>query len=349
MIQYLIVSALLSILGVGLYLTLIRNRTSYAIQKGFLYLSILSSLILPAFFQPVLQPHPTVKAFGLGSHIPQEHLQDFCQCKNPDYSHRVMYQANGFYNWFFAHKIWFRAALGLAISLVFLRLILQIWYLKRLVRRSPHHWVPFGEDGFFLLFPDQDLSIGAFSLGKNFVIWQEQLAQLSESEKNAVFRHELSHLKQFNTLEKGLLRMLQCFWFANPAFYFFRKELDLLSECIADQAGAQEMPNPQSYARLLLSLKSGQNPMLVQGIGGSILKKRVSRLLRKRPVSSSIPWMAFPLLLILQIVIASPLSAQVSDTLKQFQTYETIYHKIDPGTEEAVYCQDCETVCRPGE
>ena len=200
---------------------------------------------------------------------------------------------------------------------------------------------------FYLLTPRRTLGAGAFQLRQKYIVWQEGMADLNAAEQSAIFRHELSHLAQYNTLEKAILRLIQCFWFFHPVFYYFRKELELISECIADQAGSKAMPHPRRYAELLLKLKSQQFVPLVQYFRGGILKLRVQSLLQEQRPFKGLALIVFVGLASIQLYLINPLSAQIAETLYELETYEEIYHKVSPQTEEAVYCTDCNTVCQP--
>ncbi|MEL6842677.1 MAG: hypothetical protein AAFP02_05630, partial [Bacteroidota bacterium] len=224
MIHYLFTSALLVLISWGIYILLVRKRSSLLARKWFIYLSILSSLALPLSVSPLPEPilqkeSPSALvplAFG---QIDEGHLQRYCRCENPNYAHRIQYRANAFYSFVFAHKQWINLAFGLAIGLVLLLLILQVYFLHRLSRSAKRQQQKLNGESFFLLYPDQPLGVGAFQLRDRFIIWQEEMADLSQIEQEAIFRHELSHLKQYNTLEKACLRVLQCLWFFHPVFY----------------------------------------------------------------------------------------------------------------------------------
>ena len=351
MIQYLFTSALLAVIGWILYLLMVRRRASLPQRKWFIYATILTSMLLPATVSPIqpeidffVEESINPLAFGQGQ-INEMHLQQYCRCDQPNYSHRIQYRANAFYYFLFEYKGWFYLALGLAILGVLAKLLLQLTYLRSLVRSSRIESHALDGEAFKLLYPSKAIGVGAFQLGQPYIIWQAEMAELSEAEKRAIFHHELSHLKQRNTLEKALLRILQCWWFFHPVFYYFRRELELISECLADRAGATALPHPRQYAELLLRLKSQQFVSLVQHFRASVLKIRIQTLLVETPRKGKLAIVAFALLLAMQIGLVSPLAAQVSDTLFRLQTYEEIYHKVSPETQEAVYCTDCDTVC----
>ncbi|MEL7534963.1 MAG: M56 family metallopeptidase, partial [Bacteroidota bacterium] len=287
MIHFIFTSALLVLIGWGLYVTIVRDRASLRERKWFIYLTLLSSLALPLSVGPL--PEPVINISPVTEAVPQAfgtinetHLQQYCRCERPNYSHRIQYRANAFYSFVFANKSSINLAFGLAVGGVLLFLFLQLQYLYRLVRSSKQEQRSLNGVDFYLLTPKRTLGAGAFQLRHKYIIWQEGMAELSPAEQSAIFRHELSHLAQHNTLEKAILRLIQCLWFFHPVFYYFRNELELISECIADQAGSEAMTHPRRYAELLLKLKSQQFVSLVQYFRGGILKHRIQSLLQER-------------------------------------------------------------------
>ena len=353
MINYIITSVSLSLIGWLIYMLLVRKKASVAQRKSFIYFSLAGSLLLPLTVQhsaPILKPTAKVTPLQFGMPIDQQHLQQYCRCQNPDYSHRIKYRTNAYYNFLLSHKSWLANGIFIAISLVLLTFFAQLMYLRYLVRKSEREEWEIEGMRFLLLKTPKNHGVGAFQLINRYIIWQDEMELLTDREMDAILRHELSHLRQYNTFEKAALRIIQCFWFINPVFYFFRKELDLLSECLADEKGSQMMENRKAYAQLLLKLKSLQSLSLVQPFKGSSLRRRIEYLVGKSNNTSrnkTAFYFGFMLLISLQVFMVSPLSAQVDQTIRELETYEQIYHKVDPGENEAVYCQDCETVCTP--
>lgn len=350
MITYLLTTTLLSWLGMGIYWGVVRRRATLMQQRSFIHVIILASLTLPLLtpkhVQPTLSPTPHVAALPFGAPLDHGDLKRYCRCERPDYTHRIHYRTSATYNFLLSHKYWLGYAIAIAVAITFLILMLQIGYLWRLVRRSRHQ--PINVDGHscIILIPERPLGIGAFYLGKSYILWQESLAQLSEAERQAIYRHELSHLLQGNTIEKALLRLIQCLWLANPAFYLMRKELELLSEFIADRTASRSFGGIKPYASLLLKVKLLQAPKVTSALTGSKLRRRIEQMVQPTRESRVLGWLGLSLALIFQMALTSPLSISISDTINKIETYEEISQQAPPET-EVIYCQDCETVCLP--
>ncbi|MEL6699825.1 MAG: M56 family metallopeptidase [Bacteroidota bacterium] len=347
MITYLITTTLLSWIGWLLYIAFVRNKATLYQQKLFIYAVLVLSLTVPLVMArgPLFHPHPEVKPMGWANSINPIALQSYCKCESPDYTHRIHYRANAAYQFLFTYKEILLWTVLLAIGGVLIHFGLQLQYLRKLIKNASKEIRSLDGQSFYLLFPQKEHAVGAFGFRHKYIIWQEGLSELTLQEQEAIFRHELSHLRQYNTFEKFVLRIIQCLWILNPAFYLFRKELHLLSECMADQASLQQL-SPKAYAQLLIKVQEGLLAPLATYLKGSVLSVRIHRLIQpQRPSRLAFP-VASVLLLFAQLFLVQPVVSNVSQTLDEFQTMEKIYHQT-PDSEEAIYCTDCETVCTP--
>ncbi|GAB4404486.1 MAG: hypothetical protein OHK0039_04690 [Bacteroidia bacterium] len=345
MIHYLLMSSLLSWVG-GLGYLLLRGRTPLHLRKQVLLLTIGGSLLLPLLLAPAEpQRRAPAASAAFGRAIDPQALRTYCRCENPDYTHRLRYRTNAGYNLLLDHKRAFAWGIFGAMGLVLLRFGLQLGYLRYLLRQGRTERIEIDGQACWLLYTRHRYGVGTFWLGRPYIIWQDALADLSADERLAVFRHEWAHLRHRDTLLQVGLQLLHCLWLLNPAFYFVRRELRLLSECLADEAGATALPSRQAYARLLLKVGAAPRLPLAQALRSGLLRARVKRLLRTEPVPVR-RWLWVPVLLV-QVLLAAPLSAHIAQTLDNLRTYEAIHQKVDPHTGEAYYCPDCETVCLP--
>ncbi|MDX2286913.1 MAG: M56 family metallopeptidase [Bacteroidia bacterium] len=346
MLSYVLASGLLSCAGwLGYRLLARRSAPAPQARKGLLYAVLATSLLLPlltAERQASVRAHP----MGWGSAAEHAAVQQFCRCERPNEAHRVRYRANALYEWLLAYKGIVQAVIGLIAAAVLLQWALQVRYLRRLVRSSRQELLQVQGQALTLLIPAQPHSAGAFWLGRSYIIWQEELARLSPEEREAVWLHELSHLRQHSTLEKTLLRAVQSFWFWNPALYAIRRELDLLGECIADEAGAAALPSRRTYAALLLRMREWQLAPLTAPLRGSSLTLRVHQLLSP-PEAARRRFPAAGLLLIwlCQAALCVPVYASLDRQVHNFNAWDQALHRNPESG--PLYCTDCETVCLP--
>jgi hypothetical protein len=354
MISYLITSSLLLVPVWLIYQLLLRNRANAHQRKWFLYLAVIGSLVAPMggnwFSWELPEPDPIAASHPFGMRIEPSHLQQYCQCEAPNYRHRVEYRANIWYQLLLDHKHWLGWMIIATMLWSALRLLWQLRYLHKLVRNGELRAMELDGQPFFLLLTKESRGVGAFRLRHAYLIWDAQLLRLSSAEQEAVFRHELSHLHQHNTLERAGLSLIQCLWFFHPLFYAIRRELELLSEFIADEDAASHMSSRKAYAHLLLTLKSQQLQPLVAGFAQQSLRTRIEFLLSANQ-TVPLPLWLIGLLIVgsTQMLVGKPLSSEVDRQLTQLETYEKIYHQVSPDTRAAIYCTDCETVCFPTE
>ncbi|MEL6672408.1 MAG: M56 family metallopeptidase [Bacteroidota bacterium] len=360
MMLYLLISVCFSCIGYAFYLMGIKNRRPVLHQRRFLYVVIASSLLIPL---PYLgeEPKPRMQANGepfalvFGQVPDQASLQQFCHCEAPDYGHRIQFQANAWYTFLLAHKQYFYGLLILGLSVVVAKGMAQVWYLRHLSKKFPVE--PREEDGlsYFQINHPAFRGPAAFRWRKAYVIFPAYLEGLAKEDQQAILAHELSHLHQFNTLENLGLNLLQIGWFFNPAFYLIRRQLHLLSEYQADEAGVDRLGSRKAYAHLLLRMKALQqeNPLgtgFAAFVGGD-LKKRIQHILAPKPARASVSglWLAGVLWVGLQIWSSPLLAGNLSSALWELGAYEAFYPQLQADQDDGVYCQDCETVCLPEE
>ncbi|MEM9987112.1 MAG: M56 family metallopeptidase, partial [Bacteroidota bacterium] len=325
MINFLITSSILLFLGWLCYHLWVRKSTNFRQRKLFLYLTVATSLILPwgiiEWGGPILQPNPHTLALSPGKAVPFGELNRYCQCEQPDLSHRISYRANSSVNFMLAHKYQLGLIIGGAMLLTLLVFSLKMAYLFYLIGHSDRQKMRLGKRKFTLLTPERPRGIGAFWLGRPYILWEEPSLALGQDQRQAILEHEWSHLSQGHTVEKIILNLVQCLWFFHPCFYSVKKELDLLGELIADRAASQTM-EPKAYARLLLELQSiGNTPSPSSGLTSSLLKRRIEALVApKSGLTSSTWWL--PITLGLQILLAGPVILAVDHSLNQLAFYE---------------------------
>ena len=367
MVNYLLISFLLSIIGGGLYFTLLRNRIQ-VLQAKYLLLCIIFLTCAVPFFIPEL-PNYTAA-------IEKEYLFDYseynqwnmvdiedeelvacyatasnseeqCFCEVKQQSDVLFYQSNTCYNFILACKLpvfWFFVSIML---LMFLDLLLKIACLVFLVK-SPKKKRTLGGTTFYILQPEKQLPVpvSSFSLFKHYIIADADFEnKFNKQEIEAILLHEIAHLKQRDTWQQILLFVLRIFWWMHPMYYFFRNELNRLNEYVADDFAAEHSGNFRFYAKTLLKAKEQQKKYnqlsLVLCFAQSLFKSRILRLMQK-PDNSRIPHFVFALSLVAVIFystssVALPLLHQQDISIKQ---YEVLKNK-NRVTGKIEFCKSC--------
>ena len=363
MITYLLSTVLLSCLGALTYRYFLRKARNPRGQRISIYVILLASLVLPALYS--MSPdksvtHRPAAYFGpTSSHMlipwrtlpPEEakKLRQLCQCEAPNYTHRLTYSGNIFYQTLIENSLGLNVLLWMLVVGIIVKGGLQMAYLQHLIRTSRKEIIEVLGHTCILLFPTKSIGFGAFRLRHRYILWQQEMEGLTSSEKQAILAHEYSHLRQGNTWEKSGLQLLQCIWFFNPAFYFFRKELEWLSECIADDVAVEAMGSRKSYARLLVRLEEQKSISYISGLAQSQLKARIERLLNPQPVVSTFHVLTkATMCMAFQFAFIHPVTPQLQGYVEGIKTYAEVYPpETGNPTSETVYCLDCETVCLP--
>ncbi len=321
-----------------------------------IWLVIGASLIIPLF-------SPLGEYAGTHNHAPEQihsyevrvdgfippaglTINEFCHCSEPQTRDLLLYQASRFYDVLLAN-----AGLLTAILLTFMAFFLVrhgtgVWKLYRMIRRYPVEKVKVGKHTVNLVRGFEKLSAGSIRLGKPYIFWHPDLDQLSNEEQKCILYHELSHLRQFNTYEKIILSILQGIWFFNPVLYFFRRELEYLSEFQADEYAFRNGTSRRDYAHLLLKVKTDQGFKLVHFFKGSSLRKRIERILKGRP-RARLPLLPATVIGIL-LLFSGDMIAQslITHSIQELEVYEFMTQaNEETGQEE--FCKKCtyEIVC----
>lgn len=351
MIVYLLTSSLLSVCCLLLYLGWIRKHASPIRRKYFLWIGTAASLFIPfvllTWQSPTTAPVSYWHDLAFAAPVSDAQIQQYCQCASPDYSHRLLYRTHALYNLLLSHRNWIGYLTLAAIGFVLLKSLIQLAYLQYIVSHSQTSSLVVDDRELILLSPQKPLSVGAFWLGKAYIIWQAGLDELSEQARTAIFRHECSHIRQGNTAEKLGMNLLQCLWWFNPAFYYLRRELNLLSEYIADEAALEGWGDKKAYAHLLLRLATADSLPIVSSFNKGSLESRIRQVLTpQQPHRNSFMGILLALLL-LEIGLAFPTTAGISGGLQELETYQHLIFTQPQTVDAIIFCPDCETICFP--
>jgi beta-lactamase regulating signal transducer with metallopeptidase domain/Leucine-rich repeat (LRR) protein len=101
-------------------------------------------------------------------------------------------------------------------------------------------------------------SLGPAALGwwrGTVIVPQSVVEQSTHTELDAIFAHELAHLRRFDPLVGTLQLAVQCLWWWHPAIWWANRQVRIERERSCDEAVlAQVDVRPADYARLLVEL-----------------------------------------------------------------------------------------------
>jgi beta-lactamase regulating signal transducer with metallopeptidase domain len=281
LLAWLITSTVFALIGTGFLLLLRRWVRKPLHMRALIWAVIWVSLLLPLAFSPFsgLEParQPTAPTVG-----------EFCHCKAPNAGDHLRYQANLTYDFLLLHHREVNAAWLMAGSLLFaIFLVRSVRTLHRL-RRAPAQQVQVRGLRYHVLRDLPQLPVGAVGLAKRYLHWHSALDALPPSQRRAIEVHEETHLRHLHTWERVALAALGIVWWANPAWFFLRRELLLQAEFAADEAAANALGDRKQYALLLLQLRTQHhNGLLMTFSKPSQTGRRIRHLLHKGETS---PW-----------------------------------------------------------
>lgn len=350
LLTYICSTILLSWAGLAAYWLLRYFRPSFVARKSMLWLILAMSLLLP-FTPPFTQTNyrhieakiDTNSASGiLISPVPvgAANVHDFCHCAKPHAGDMILYQTSRVYDFLLRNQTILLCLLTGTGFLLMLRIFFQLGMLMFKVRKHRAEKLEIEGSQVRIVRNFPGLSAASLRLFGKFIFWNDQLDQLSPEDQKAVLLHEFSHLRQRNSYEKVFLAILQIVWWLNPVFYVISKEMELLSEFVADAFAVKRLPARKQYATLLLRLKSGDAFAPLQFFKGSRLKMRVECILK--PEKSSKIHLAPALVLWVILMLPGEFLAKsiVKEQLRDIEVYEFLTER-NHKTGQNQFCRKC--------
>lgn len=339
LVSYILSSILLSWIGLVVYLLFRWLHPALQGQRIMIWLVILTSLGIPltAPFFNSFGPDTVDTRIFKGS---EPNILDFCHCEVPNTGHVILYQASRIYDFLLANTPTLFVTLLVCTLFFLIRYSLQIMKLVRLVRKYPNEEISISGKKVFLVKGIDHLAAGSLRLWRRYIFWNQKLDELPEEARQSIIWHEFSHIQQCNTYEKLILNALQGIWFLNPVLYFFRRELNILSEYQADEYATVRGPSRKAYAHLLLSVKSQAKFSLVHFFKSNLLRNRIERILGQKPRFrlSLVPTVAIGLLCLFSSEIYT--QSYIQNSLHEIKVYEFM-SKAHGETGQEEFCVKC--------
>lgn len=111
----------------------------------------------------------------------------------------------------------------------------------------------------------------------NNLYWKESIDRDSVA-GSRIMRHELVHIRQYHTVDKLFTKVVLAFFWMNPFFWLFQKELSLVHEFLADE-GSIDNNDTTALAEMLLHAQFGSRyPGIIQPFFYSPIKRRLTML-----------------------------------------------------------------------
>lgn len=367
--EYIIITYLLSCVGVGFYLLFAKVKLNALVQKGMLLGIVVLSLTLPLTvdklssnwkgieYQPCLHQHPIPEVL-LTQYCPESgqememcietarKSEHFCSCPRITQENLILYKANPTYDWLLTHQSKAKMVMWVLALLLISSLCIKIAWLVYTITSSTQNTIYRGKHRYIILYPATPAAVCSFRLHQKYIVWNRYLDFLPVQEREAILWHEISHLQQKDTWFKISLHLLQPIWLFNPAYYFLVREFEQINEFIADEFAVSKVGNVQWYASLLLKLKAHKEIPLSHSFAGkktSRLKQRVQYLLSMRR-RSPMQWvMAIMFTTLMATSLWSMAFYTMPDVSRQFDKIK-LYQRLNKENKEtgkSVFCKNC--------
>ncbi|MBD2699887.1 TonB family protein [Spirosoma sp. BT702] len=244
-LDYFLKANLYGLLFVSCYWLFLRRHTFLSLNRAYLLVSALLTLVLPL----VKLPTRTVDALPMPVGV----------IALPDYVVAAPVETGP--DWVQIGLI----AYGIIATLLVLRLLLRTTRLLRFIRRSPQQRT----DDYVLVQPEST-QVPTFSFFRYLVLNPE------DRYTGAIIDHELVHIRQHHSTDVLSVALLRALFWACPALWLIDKMLRQVHEFLADKAIA----HPADYAQFLVGYAFGAQPdTLVNGFfNPSLLKQRILML-----------------------------------------------------------------------
>lgn len=304
--QYLLESSLCLAIFYLFYHLALRRQTFFQLNRGYLLLTPLLSLLIPLAeweWSPV-EPAPAAEYV----------LPVWTQWEVIDYSvQATMAQTPPGFR-FQLNDLMLAIYLAGAFFML-LQLLQNLQRVRRLIAKGKKS----RKSGFILVETSEGFPAASFF---SYVFWKESREDLDK----VVLTHESVHVRQRHSLDVILMECLLIVQWFNPWMYAFRKKLKETHEYIADAYVSKKLGSSHQYARCLLEQNQPTVNFSITHSFAAMLPKRLKMLARPR----SAFWRYFNYLIVVPMIglmillfaynFSSKLSPELSKRLETEQT-----------------------------
>ncbi len=257
-LDYFLKANLYGLLFVGCYWLFLRRHTFFSVNRAYLLLSAVLSLVLPMASLPAqtVQTLPDPVPVGVIA-LPTATAVSTATVN--------MSQPNPGPDWEQVGLL----AYGVVAVLLLLWVVVRVGRLVMLIRRSPRQM---GDEGYVLVQPNNP-GIPTFSFFGYMVL------NPADIDNDLIINHELVHIRQYHSADVVGMALLRAMFWACPSLWLIDRMLRQVHEFLADAPASQ----PTDYARFLVEYTFGVRPdTLTNGFfNPSLLKQRI-QMLRQR-------------------------------------------------------------------
>lgn len=291
------------------YFLLLRNDTSFKVNRKFLLGGIFASFILPLVYF-------TKKVVVEVSAFP-----------GPETAHTefIMASQSQGTNWWLLTGLLYTVVLGVLL----LRFLLHLFRIISLINSLPKQI----SKNFIMLRSNSE--IGPFSFF-NYIVYNPEIHTSQELE--FILKHEMVHAGQRHTLDLLLGNLLTCFLWFNPLAWAYKKGIIQNLEFIADRETVDAISSKKEYLHTLVKVSFRDlQPALSNSFYKSFIKKRIL-MLNNNKTSTENLWkisFVFPALLAFMLVFNVQTEVYSQEKTTVFTTVMEVFIDIDKNTSRA--------------
>lgn len=130
-----------------------------------------------------------------------------------------------------------------------------------------------------------------------------------------ILQHEMTHARQYHTIDILLVQIIKIFQWFNPFIYLFEKAIQETHEYLADEAALEHDGQSDRYRMLLVTQAFGLQPGIFNFFNYSLIKNRLIMITKKRSLRRYyLKYLAsLPLMLIALMVLSAPVISQTDN------------------------------------
>ncbi len=275
----------------GYYWLFLRNKIFHQYNRFYLLTALVLSLLLPLlkidFWQQDNQHSQVIKALQVVS-------------VSDDYMNNVIISANK-ESWS-AQQLY--PLLYWAVSITCFLVLLQTFFaIRSLLKKHPVQKI---DDISFVNTNDKSTPFSFLQ----YIFWNAGIDMDTFTGKQ-IFKHELVHVKEKHTYDKLFINILLVFFWCNPFFWLYRKELNMIHEFIADKK-AVENSDTSAFAAMILQATYPQHRFpITNNFFYSPIKRRIAMLTKKK--NPRLSYIARIMVLPLAVIVFAAFSFKVKD------------------------------------
>ena len=185
------------------------------------------------------------------------------------------------------------------VSLVFVFVLLRTLYIIRTLLK--HYPVKQVEEVTFVNTNDDSTPFSFFK----YIFWNSSI-DMDTVTGRQIFKHEVAHIQEKHTYDKLFVNISLIFFWCNPFFWLYRKELNMIHEFIADKKAVEDS-DTAAFANMILQAAYPRHRFeLTNNFFHSPIKRRLMMLNMKQNKKANYlnQWFALPLMLLVFVIFS---------------------------------------------